>query len=183
MAVRRASNCSNRSSRAGAAGDSVVYNRDEFEQAYGRLRSAPGELTPSDILQLEIVSPELGREGVEARQAALFPAAAAALTKAATPQLDPPTGGLSQRSMDAIANAIVLFVREQLAPILKRLDAIEQQPPSPHYAGTFTSEKSYARGSLVTKAGGLWLALQTTTQVPGRSDQWKLVVKSGEVPR
>jgi hypothetical protein len=171
-----------------------VYNPREFEQAYGRLRSAPGELTPGDILQLEIVSPELGREGVEARQAALFPAAEAAITKAVTPlraslstvdsdPLEPPTGGLSQRSIDAIATAIVLFVREQLAPILKRLDDIEQQPPSPHYAGTFTPEKSYASGSLVTKAGGLWLALQTTTQVPGRSDQWKLVVKSGEAPR
>ena len=61
--------------------------------------------------------------------------------------------------------------------------ALEQQPPSPHYAGTFEQGKSYTRGSLATKAGGLWLALQTTTQIPGRSDQWKLIVKSGEALR
>ena len=139
------------------------------------------ELSLSDIEQLATFSPDLGREGVEARQAALFPAAAAALTKAATPHLAPPTGGLSQRSIDAIATAIVFFVREQLAPILKRLDDIEQQPPSPHYVGTFEQGKAYARGSLTTRSGGLWLALENTTQVPGRSDQWRLVVKSGSV--
>jgi hypothetical protein len=92
--------------------------------------------------------------------------------------------GLSAESIDSIAEGVVWFVKEQfqqqLAPLLRRLDAIEQQPPSPHYQGVFQEEKAYPRGSLVTKAGGLWLALDNTTQTPGRSDQWKLIVKSGE---
>jgi hypothetical protein len=95
--------------------------------------------------------------------------------------------GLSAGSIDSFAEAVVWFVTEQfqqqLAPLLRRLDALERHPPSPHYAGTYEQGKTYARGSLTTRSGGLWLALEHTTQLPGQSDQWKLIVKSGEAPR
>jgi hypothetical protein len=71
-------------------------------------------------------------------------------------------------------------VKGRSAALEARVAQLEQQPPSPHYQGVFQEEKAYARGSLVTKAGGLWLALEHTTHTPGRSDQWKLIVKSGE---
>ena len=61
--------------------------------------------------------------------------------------------------------------------------AIEQQPPGPHYQGVFQEGKTYSRGSMVTKAGGLWLALEDTMEIPGRSERWRLVVKSGEAQR
>ena len=70
-----------------------------------------------------------------------------------------------------------------IAGLEARVAQLELQPPSPHYEGICEQGKMYARGSLTTKAGGLWLALQTTTQVPGGSDQWKLIVKSGEALR
>ena len=70
-----------------------------------------------------------------------------------------------------------------MSALQARIVQLEQQPPSPHYKGVFQEEKTYSRGSMVTKAGGLWLALENTTQVPGRSADWRLVVKSGEAPR
>jgi hypothetical protein len=69
------------------------------------------------------------------------------------------------------------------AALEARVAQLEQQPPSPHYQGVFQEEKTYSRGSMVTKGGGLWLALEDTTRVPGRSADWRLVVKSGEAPR
>ena len=139
-----------------------------------------------DIEQLTAFSVDLGREAVAARKAALFPDPAPR-TLAATHGLTARKNGLSPESVDSIAEAVVWFVKEQfqqqLGPLLRRLDALEQQPPSPHYQGVFQDEKAYARGSLVTRAVGLWLALEGTTNVPGRSDEWKLIVKSGEAPR
>jgi hypothetical protein len=38
---------------------------------------------------------------------------------------------------------------------------------------------AYTRGQLVTKAGGLWIALNGTADVPGQSPHWKLIAKSG----
>ena len=160
----------------------TVYCRADFEQAHARLRCAPGELTTGDIEQLTAFSLDLGREAVAARKSALFPEPAPRM------QAHGPIAtknGLSPESIDSIAEGVVWFVKEQfqqqLAPLLKRLDALEQQPPRPRYEGIYEQGKTYARGSLATKSGGLWLALEHTTQVPGRSDQWRLVVKSGSV--
>ena len=161
----------------------TVYDRDAFERAHGRLRRAPEELTSLDVEQLTAFSPDLGREALAARGAALFPAPALP-TPAAAPRPGATKGGLSAASIDAIAEGVVVHVQEQLGPVLARLNALERQPPSPHYEGVFQDGKSYARGSLTTKSGGLWLAtVEGTTEVPGRSDEWKLVVKSGEAPR
>jgi hypothetical protein len=42
------------------------------------------------------------------------------------------------------------------------------------------SGKAYAPGSLVTRSGGLWLALKATTATPGTDAlSWKLIVRSG----
>ena len=71
----------------------------------------------------------------------------------------------------------------QVSALEARTKRLEQQPPSPHYAGTYEQDKAYGRGALVTRSGGLWLALEDTTETPSRSERWKLVVKSGESPR
>jgi hypothetical protein len=155
------------------------YCRHKFEQAHARLRSDPAALTTGDLEQLAMLSPELAHEGVAARQAALSPAPVPSAPATAPAS----KGGLSQESIEAIAEGIVTFVGEQVVPILRRLDALEQQPPSPRYAGTYEQQKRYGRGALVTRSGGLWLAIEDTTETPGRSDRWKLIVKSGECPR
>lgn len=52
--------------------------------------------------------------------------------------------------------------------------------PGVDYKGVFNPGTAYPKGSLVTKAGGLWLSLADTTRIPGSDPtQWKLVVKSG----
>ena len=81
--------------------------------------------------------------------------------------------------LGTIANT-VKAVKKRPDALEARVKQLERQPPSPHYAGTYEQEKAYNCGALVTRSGGLWLALQDTTQMPGRSDKWKLIVKSGE---
>jgi hypothetical protein len=63
----------------------------------------------------------------------------------------------------------------------RRLDVLEQRPVvGVQYAGVFEDGKAYARGDLVTRRGGLWLALQHTATAPGTDTaSWKLIVKSG----
>ena len=81
--------------------------------------------------------------------------------------------------LETMANTVKAVKRRSDA-LEARVMQLEQQPPSPHYAGTYEQGKAYARGALATRSGALWLALEHTTHTPGRSDQWKLIVKSGE---
>jgi hypothetical protein len=139
-------------------------------------------LDAQDVEQLRIWGgDDLGRKALEARQAALSPPPAPPL-----PTSRPAVATkscLSDQAIDEIAHAVVEFVGEVVVPIYKRLDRLEQQPPSPHYAGTYDQAKRYSRGALVTRSGGLWLATIDTLETPGRSEHWRLVVKSGEAPR
>jgi hypothetical protein len=59
--------------------------------------------------------------------------------------------------------------------------ALKQRPPTPQYRGIFEDGPMYAAGSLVTKAGSLWLATRDTATVPGSgpSSGWTLIVKNG----
>jgi hypothetical protein len=67
-----------------------------------------------------------------------------------------------------------------------RLDALEariaglEARPELEYRGSHASDQTYAAGNLVTRSGGLWLCLRSTTQTPGQSGDWKLVVKRGD---
>jgi hypothetical protein len=118
-----------------------MYNREAFEAAHARLRCDPAALTTADLEQLAILRPELAHEGLAARQAALSPAPS---VPAPPPRQRATKGGLSAESIDAIAEGIVTFVGQQVTPILRRLDALEQQPPSPRYEGTYEQAKGTA---------------------------------------
>ena len=71
-----------------------------------------------------------------------------------------------------------------------RIDALEKRiaeletsrsGSSVGYAGVHEVGKQYLSGSLVTRSGGLWLALRETTQTPGTDPlSWRLVVKEGQ---
>ena len=91
---------------------------------------------------------------------------------------------VDHRTLSAVTDAVVEAIRDQRRRVdafEARLVALETRPPTPKYQGVFAEGKSYARGSLCTRKGGLWLALTDTTDAPGTAaTQWKLVVKSGE---
>lgn len=56
--------------------------------------------------------------------------------------------------------------------------AQEIQLPIAIYRGVW-EEKAYEHGDLVTHDGGMWHAMQATTEKPGTSPDWKLAVKRG----
>ena len=134
----------------------TVYNRAAFEQAHARLRDDPAALTSSDIEQLTIWSADLGREGLAARHAALLPAPKPAAPYPATAAK---SGGLSDRSIDVIAEGVVTFVFEQLRPILARLHRLEEEREKDcvRWGGTFKQGDTFRSGELVTHKGSLWV--------------------------
>ncbi|MDQ3349843.1 MAG: hypothetical protein M3545_18000 [Acidobacteriota bacterium] len=73
--------------------------------------------------------------------------------------------------------------REQLEQRVGELEARLRElaaQPLPKYCGVFQDGASYVAGSLITRKGGLWLALEPTTETPGAgSTQWRLIVKEG----
>ena len=77
--------------------------------------------------------------------------------------------------------------RKRVDAMEARLSRLEQQKSSGvHWRGIHEPGRAYLEGSLVTKRGGLWLATEDTADTPGGADgaaAWRLVVKSGEVPR
>lgn len=81
---------------------------------------------------------------------------------------------------EKLADVIVAAVRAAVAPFEARIKELETRPPSPEYRGTFKDGDSYKRGALVTRNGGMWLALADTTLIPGSNPTaWRLVVKEG----
>ena len=94
-----------------------------------------------------------------------------------------------------IAKSLAPVVRDHIKaatdPLRARLDDLERElaqaksaGPSVVYAGVHQSGRRYASGELVSKAGGLWLALQETSDTPGgHPADWRLVVKSGGAER
>jgi hypothetical protein len=88
---------------------------------------------------------------------------------------------------DALASVIADSIAAALAPLRAKIaaleaqqQALEQKGLAVEYRGIFQRGTTYARGTLVTQKGGLWLALATTTTPPGSDAmQWRLIVKSG----
>ena len=76
-------------------------------------------------------------------------------------------------------DAVARFVVEFTAPIIKRIDALEQRPTVKH-CGVYSAGNEYAEASLVTYSGGMWIAERATSAKPGDDGSgWRLVVKSG----
>jgi hypothetical protein len=74
------------------------------------------------------------------------------------------------------------YVAQQIAdattPLVERIKALEAQP-LPKYCGVYQAGSDYVAGSLVTRSGGLWLALEDTNTTPGAGASWRLIVKEG----
>lgn len=93
--------------------------------------------------------------------------------------------------MDAIAGVIRQHTEAALAPLLKRIEALERENAelraagtktlADFYAGTWqpTAFNPYGRGTAVTHDGSLWLARAETRAKPGTTDDWQLITKRG----
>jgi hypothetical protein len=55
-----------------------------------------------------------------------------------------------------------------------------QARPSIAYCGVWKEGATYNEGSLVTRAGSLWCAVQQTAMKPGSDPSWRLIVKAGQ---
>lgn len=83
----------------------------------------------------------------------------------------------------ALAKATAEAINEKLAPLIRRLEALEQggaRTLIDSYAGIFRDGVSYQRGQLVTDRGGLWFCNADTDTRPGTGPHWTLAVKAGK---
>lgn len=95
------------------------------------------------------------------------------------------SGGVIRTARAVLAVAVALcwnldarLVVEKLRrrKLEQRLDALEQSHVT--YRGVWRASAEYARGDLVTHAGGLWFCWQATHEKPGTSDSWQLTAKT-----
>lgn len=70
------------------------------------------------------------------------------------------------------------YIAECLEPLAKRVAAIEHRPQL-RYAGVWTADRTYAVGNVVTHSGSAWHCNAETTDRPGASPCWTLMVKRG----
>ncbi|HEY0876470.1 MAG TPA: hypothetical protein VGD94_23555 [Vicinamibacterales bacterium] len=153
-------------------------SREELLLADELAKRAPAQLSDRHISLIAAYDRGAAKDAYDARTKAL---------KAAGPRES--QGGLVRFAEDLAATTFA-FVKKALAPRDERLTALEQrvqqleQRPAVAYSGTYDATKAYHEGALVTRNGGLWLATMASTgETPGRSDAWRLVVKSGHAPR
>lgn len=92
----------------------------------------------------------------------------------------------SSAPLDAhnLADIVLEAIQTVAEPLHNRISNLERRAATPgcEYAGVFDATKSYKRGQLITKGGGLWLCLNDVSpggELPGSSVHFKLVVKSG----
>lgn len=75
------------------------------------------------------------------------------------------------------------YIGQVVTPLVQRIAAVEQQSEpnlADAYRGVHTPGNTYARGSLVTHGGSLWLAIEKAEGTPGASPSWRLIVKRGK---
>jgi hypothetical protein len=78
----------------------------------------------------------------------------------------------------AIKDKIDEKIESATAPLKARIAELESQPFL-REAGIWESEKSYGMGAVVTDHGSAWVCKQPTTERPGESSHWRLLVKRG----
>jgi hypothetical protein len=94
---------------------------------------------------------------------------------------------------ELFAKAVVRTIKKAIAPRDQKINELKSQVGElrakvfqlegkalPTYSGKHERGTKYIPGSLVTKAGGLWLATAETDETPGHGPtRWLLVVKRG----
>lgn len=81
---------------------------------------------------------------------------------------------------EEFAKVVSDAMERRLAPIREELKALQEgEVVARAYKGLYDPETEYARGNLLTEAGSLWLCVHPTKGRPGKSADWRLVIKGG----
>lgn len=83
--------------------------------------------------------------------------------------------------LDECINAIVDLVKQRCGTLQKRIDELESRSSGVEWKGVYADGRAYKSGDLTTRSGSLWVATQDTTERPGNSGSWKLIVKAGSL--
>ncbi|GEP61044.1 hypothetical protein [Reyranella soli] len=89
--------------------------------------------------------------------------------------------GMIEQTMAALAKPLIAH-EEQLDALAKEvaeLRAAQTKTLADSFRGTWIAGTVFARGSLVTHDGSLFLAMVDGSEKPGTSSEWKLVTKRG----
>lgn len=88
--------------------------------------------------------------------------------------------GLSQHDQ-AMMRAVAKTIRDQNDKLFGAVDArlkqLEQRNLADSYRGTYDPDATYRRGETLTHDGGLWLCVHESSDRPGKSADWRLIVK------
>ena len=66
------------------------------------------------------------------------------------------------------------------APLLKRIEELEQQRSAMKYLGVWSEHQQYVPGNFCTDKGSVWHCNQMTRERPGDGSSWTLAVKKGQ---
>ena len=87
---------------------------------------------------------------------------------------------MTSEEQQNLLKSIGLFVRSQLEPLQKRIEALEVGHKEFRYVGVWAYGK-YHPGNFVTHDGSLWHCNQDTERQPGKDGQaWTLCCKRGK---
>jgi hypothetical protein len=87
---------------------------------------------------------------------------------------------LDHGDMDAIATVIAEHGHNTAAPLIRRIEALEESQKNFRYVGVWESGRAYKFSNFCTDRGALWHCQRdATTSRPGDDgDAWRLVVKA-----
>jgi hypothetical protein len=87
--------------------------------------------------------------------------------------------------LKAVAAAIKEQDAKVFAAVMSRCDRLEERIKELEgrqlsYEGVWREDREYGKGAMTTHAGGIWHCEQACQgDMPGRSNAWRLAVKSG----
>lgn len=87
----------------------------------------------------------------------------------------------SSLEIEDLADVVAGAIREAVAPLKARLDALEGKGLS--FEGTHQRGQQYRRGQAVVADGSLWIATRATTASPRENGDWALAAKAGKDAR
>lgn len=87
------------------------------------------------------------------------------------------------RAISSVAKELHDGLSHRIARCESELALLKGRTTRVKWAGVWHEGQRVCEGQLTTNAGSLWLALHDTTERPGKSSAYRLIVKSGRVPR
>ena len=151
-----------------------------FAEAHRRLRENPSALTDADLGMFVVAdSAAFAERAAKARAAGVPPPEADAALSDQDGAKPASMRFVSAMVVAAASGFRTLRVSKRLLALEEKVRALEAAS-LPTYAGVYEAGKSYRQGSMVSRSGGLWLAVEPTDRTPGAGlSGWKLIVKSG----